>query len=133
MPEYYLSIENDRIPLCHYANMIRRGTEYVDSAIARNIQHSLKNYRDGNHFRHLAELYEADELTSAINRIVEDINHRFTLSVLTKDFKSNDLLLSAKNLLRDRNEPNTILQQIDKEIGNYPWNRQKEFRSSSAR
>lgn len=88
-------------------------TEYVDSAIARNIQHSLKNYQDGNHFRHLAELYEADELTSAINRIVEDINHRFTLSVLTKDFKSNDLSLSAKNLLRDRNEPNTILQQID--------------------
>lgn len=88
-------------------------TEYVGSAIARNIQHSLKNYQDGNHFRHLAELYEADELTSAINRIVEDINHRFTLSVLTKDFKSNDLSLSAKNLLRDRNEPNTILQQID--------------------
>ena len=88
-------------------------TEYVDSAIARNIQHSLKNYQDGNHFRHLAELYEADELTSAINRIVEDINHRFTLSVLTKDFKSNDLSLSAKNLLRDRNEPNMILQQID--------------------
>lgn len=88
-------------------------TEYVDSAIARNIQHSLKNYQDGNHFRHLSELYEADELTSAINRIVEDINHRFTLSVLTKDFKSNDLSLSARNLLRDRNEPNTILQQID--------------------
>ena len=29
--------------------------EYVDSAIARNIQHSLKNYKDGTHFRHLAE------------------------------------------------------------------------------
>lgn len=89
--------------------------EYVDSAIARNIQHSLKNYKDGTHFRHLAELFEADELTSAINRIVEDINYRFTLSVLTKDFKSNDLSLSAKNLLRDRQEPNTILQQIDTE------------------
>ena len=88
--------------------------EYVDSAIARNIQHSLKNYQDGRHFRHLAELYEADELTSAINRIVEDMNHRFTLSVLTKDFKSNDLALSARNLLKDRSEPNTILQQVDK-------------------
>ena len=29
--------------------------EYVDSAIARNIQHSLKNYKDGTHFRHLLE------------------------------------------------------------------------------
>lgn len=90
-------------------------SEYVDSAIARNIQHSLKNYQYGNHFRNLSELFEADELTSAINRIVEDINHRFTLSVLTRDFKSNDLALSAKNLLRDRLAPNTILQQIDTE------------------
>lgn len=88
-------------------------TEYVDSAIARNIQHSLRNYRDGTRFRHLAELYEADELTSAINRIVEDINHRFTLSVLTSEFKSHDLALSARNLLRDRDHPNTILQQVD--------------------
>lgn len=87
--------------------------EYVDSAIARNIQHSLKNYKEGTHFRHLFELFEADELTSAINRIVEDINHRFTISVLTRDFKSNDLSLSAKNLLRDRKEPNAILLQID--------------------
>ena len=90
-------------------------TEYVDSAIARNIQHSLKNYQDGRHFRHLSELYEADELTSAINRIVEDINHRCTLNVLTKEFASNDLALSAKNLLRDRYNQNTVLQQIDTE------------------
>ena len=89
--------------------------EYVDSAIARNIQHSLRNYQQGNHFRHLSELYEANELTSAINRIVEDINHRFTLSVLTKDFKSSDLSISAKNLLRDRNSPSTVLMQIDTE------------------
>lgn len=93
----------------------KSASEYVDSAIARNIQHSLQNYQDGGHFRRLAELYEANELTSAINRIVEDINHRFTLSVLTDDFKSHDLSLTARNLLRDRNNPSTILQQIDKD------------------
>ncbi|MCC8127750.1 MAG: hypothetical protein LIO92_10205 [Clostridiales bacterium] len=87
--------------------------EYVDSAIAHNIQHSLKNYQYGNHFRHLTELYEAQELTSAINRVVEDINHRFTLDVLTRDFRSSDLSLSAKNLLRDREEPNDILCRVD--------------------
>lgn len=87
--------------------------EYVDSAIAHNIQHSLKNYQYGNHFRHLSELYEAQELTSAINRIVEDMNHRFTLEILTKDFRSSDLALSAKNLLRDRKEPSDILYQVD--------------------
>ena len=36
---------------------------YVDSAIAKNIQHSLRYYQDGGHFRHLAELYEKKELT----------------------------------------------------------------------
>ena len=88
--------------------------DYVDSAIARNIQHSLKNYQQGDHFRHLSELYEANELTSAINRIVEDINHKFTIKVLTKDFKSGDLSRSAKNMLRDRENPNDILYRIDK-------------------
>ncbi len=89
--------------------------EYVDSAIARNIQHSLKNYQYGNHFRNLSELYEANELTSAINRIVEDMNHRFTLEVLTRDFKSNDFSLSANNLLRDRENPSDVLFRVDKE------------------
>ncbi|MEE1126538.1 MAG: AAA family ATPase [Acutalibacteraceae bacterium] len=88
--------------------------EYINSAIARNIQHSLKNYQNGNHFRNLIELYDANELTSAINRIVEDINHRFTIEVLTKDFVSSDLSLSAKNLLRDREQSNDVLYRVDK-------------------
>lgn len=87
--------------------------EYVDSAIARNIQHSLKNYQYEGHFRSLRELYEKNGLTNAINRIVEDINHRFTIEVLTRDFKSNDLRLSAKNLRKDRDKPTDILDRID--------------------
>ena len=89
--------------------------EYVDSAIAGNIQHSLRNCKDGTYFRHLSELYTANELTSAINRIVEDINHRFTVEVLTETFKSHDLGRTSRNLLTDREAPNTILQQVDKE------------------
>ena len=88
---------------------------YVDSAIAKNIQHSLRYYQDGGHFRHLAELYEKNELTNAINRVVEDINHRFTKEVITREFKSGDLALSARNLRRDRFAPNTILDDIDVE------------------
>lgn len=86
---------------------------YVDSAIAKNIQHSLKYYQDGTHFRHLAELYEKNELTNAINRVVEDINHRFTKEVIMRKFKSGDLSRSARNLRRDRFAPNTILDDID--------------------
>lgn len=87
--------------------------EYVDTAIARNIQHSLRCYQHEGHFRSLQKLYEKNELTSAINRVVEDINHRFTFDVLTSDFKSNDLAISAKNLRSDRNSPKDILDRID--------------------
>lgn len=87
--------------------------DYVDSAIARNIQHSLKCYQHEGHFRSLQELYDAGELTSAINRIVEDVNHRFTIDVLTRNFKSNDLKISASNLRRDRFKPTDALDRID--------------------
>lgn len=89
--------------------------EYIDSAIARNIQHSLKYYQDGGHFRQLFNLYEKGELTSAINRVVEDINHRFTREVLTRTFKSNDLGISARNMLHDRSNPTDIYQNIDRD------------------
>lgn len=88
---------------------------YVDSAIAKNIQHSLRYYQDGCHFRHLAELYERNELTNAINRVVEDISHRFTKEVITREFESGNLARSARNLRRDRFAPNTILDDIDTE------------------
>lgn len=87
--------------------------EYVDTAIARNIQHSLRCYQYEGHFRHLRDLYDKNELTSAINRVVEDINHRFTLEVLTQDWKSHDLGVSASNLRRDRENPTDILDRID--------------------
>lgn len=87
--------------------------EYIDSAIARNIQHSLKNYQYESHFRSLKELYEKNELTSVINQIVENINHRFTLEVLTKNFRSHDLHVSAKNLRKAKENPTDILDQID--------------------
>lgn len=87
--------------------------EYVDSAIARNIQHSLKNYKYEDHFRSLRDLYEKNELTNAINRIVEDMNHRFTMEVLTRDFKSNDLKISAGNLRKDKKAPTDILDRVD--------------------
>lgn len=89
--------------------------EYVDSAIAKNIQHSLKYYQDAGHFRHLQSLYDKNELTSAINRIVEDINHRFTIDVLVRDFISHDLGLSARNLRKDSNQPTDVLDNIDKD------------------
>lgn len=99
----------------HILNNVNSVNEYIDTAIAKNIQHSLKYYDNGNHFRHLHELYENDELTNVINRVVEDINHRFTKEVLIKEFKSNDLSISARNLRKDRNNPNIILDEINHE------------------
>ena len=63
---------------------------YIDTSIAGNIQHSLAGYKAGGHFRHLIDLYEAGELTNAVNRLIEDMNHRFLASVITGEFISHD-------------------------------------------
>lgn len=105
--------------------------EYIDSAIAHNIQHSLKNYEYEGHFRSLRELYEKNELTNVINRIVEDINHRFTLEVLTREFRSGDLRISAKNLRKNREKPNDILDQVDLQKINLRLKELLEIRNKS--
>ena len=89
--------------------------EYIDSAIANNIQHSLTKYKDGDHFRHLRALYDAGELTSVINRIVEYENNQFTVKVLTKFFKSGDLHKTSNNLLKDKNNEyySNLFQLVD--------------------
>ena len=89
---------------------------YIDTAIARNIQHSLSCYKDGGHLKGLYELYQNGELTGAINRIIEDMNHDFLLSVLDRDFKSHDYGEAASNLRRARDveERTDILDRINR-------------------
>lgn len=89
---------------------------YIDTAICKNIQHSLKCYHKGRYFRHLRELYDANELTNAINRIIEDENHDFTVQVITDLFESHDLGSTAQLLrkARDEDKRTDILDEIDK-------------------
>ncbi|MBR1623607.1 MAG: AAA family ATPase, partial [Pseudobutyrivibrio sp.] len=91
----------------------KHAEEYIDTAIARNIQHSLKAYQHGGHFRLLIDLYERGELTNVINRVVENINHSFTKAVIERTFKSHDISVTAANLLRDREEPINIKEHMD--------------------
>ena len=72
--------------------------KYIDTAISRNIQHSLKNDSFGEYFNQLRKLYEKGELTNVINRIVQNMNHQFLLRVIQEKFKSSDFG-SARNLL----------------------------------
>lgn len=88
---------------------------YIDTAICSNIQHSLECFKNGRYFRHLKTLYEADELTNAINRIIESMNHDFAVKIITQEFKSNDLR-SAAQMLRSAKEDSkrtNILDTID--------------------
>lgn len=89
---------------------------YIDTAICKNIQHSLKCYQKGRYFRHLRELYDANELTNAINRIIEDENHDFTVKVITDLFESHALDSTAQLLRKARDEENRtdVLDTIDK-------------------
>ncbi|MCF0254618.1 MAG: AAA family ATPase, partial [Duodenibacillus sp.] len=62
---------------------------YVSSAIAENMQRSLRRCRDGMHFRRLRGLCDRGELADAISRAVEGINRRFALDILARDFRSS--------------------------------------------
>ena len=75
--------------------------KYIDTAISRNIQHTLKNDHYGEYFNHLRELYEKGELTNVINRIVQHMNHRFVLRVVEDEFKSHDFGSAKELLLHD--------------------------------
>lgn len=90
-----------------------KAEEYIDTSIARNIQHSLKMYQYGDHFRSLLDLYEKGELTNVINRVVENINHRFTKNVIESTFKSHDLAVTSVNLRKDKKHPIDLNANID--------------------
>ena len=75
--------------------------KYIDTAISRNIQHTLKNDHYGEYFNQLRELYEKGVLTNVINRIVQHMNHRFVLRVVEDEFKSHDFGSAKELLLHD--------------------------------
>lgn len=75
--------------------------KYIDTAISRNIQHTLKNDHYGEYFNQLRELYEKGELTNVVNRIVQHMNHRFVLRVVEDEFKSHDFGSAKELLLHD--------------------------------
>lgn len=75
--------------------------KYIDTAISRNIQHTLKNDRYGEYFNQLREIYDRGELTNVINRIVESMNHQFLLRVVQEEFRSHDFGSAKELLLHD--------------------------------
>lgn len=88
--------------------------KYIDTAISRNIQHTLKNDHYGEYFNQLRELYEKGELTNVINRIVQHMNHRFVLRVVEDEFKSHDFGSAKELLLHDLPaERATLLYDVD--------------------
>ena len=89
--------------------------KYIDTAISRNIQHTLKNDHYGEYFNQLRELYEKGELTNVINRIVQHMNHRFVLRVVEDEFKSHDFGSAKELLLHDfPAERATVLYDVNK-------------------
>lgn len=88
--------------------------KYIDTAISRNIQRTLKNDNFGENFNQLRELYDKGELTNVINRIVENMNHRFLLRVVEEKFKSHDLGSARQLLLHELpSETAHVLYDVD--------------------
>lgn len=84
---------------------IASSTDYMNSAIVENIQHSLGVLdNDPDFYTCLKRVYYDNQLTGLINRILDDIKHRFAERVLNKPFKSSNLgalTQRIRNLVRD--------------------------------
>ena len=88
---------------------------YIDASIVHNILHSLDCYKDGNNFDRLKELKYTNDLPGIINRIIQDLNHRFLASILNKSFKSTDYG-SLKDLMRKNKKSEYLRTFLDKNI-----------------
>lgn len=95
----------------------RSASRYIDIAIARNIQNSLKYYNWGSNFRSLYDLYGKGQLTDAINRVIEDVNHRFLTDSLNEDYESANLTELDRNTSKLNNgvEEYSILAIVDRD------------------
>lgn len=85
--------------------------EYIDSAIAKNINYSLERYRGGEYFASLHELYANDLLVGVINKIVNRPDHSFLRRDFAQEF-SSDSYGAAKSNLNRRNR-GTGLKPLD--------------------
>ena len=74
--------------------------EYTNTAIARNIQHSLDNLGRDGEYGALASFREKGEMTTFINKIVELYTRRFTMEIVNKKFKTHDFLNLKKYAVR---------------------------------
>lgn len=70
---------------------VEAARRYVDIAVCKNIQQSLIYCEKGSQLRHLKPLYENDVLTTAISRIIENMNYSFLLDVITREFKTSEV------------------------------------------
>ncbi len=92
----------------------RPGTDgYADSAVLRDMEHSLRHFQDSGRFRCLQELYGRGELNRAVRQVTEDISRRFTLEVLAGDFRPDGPETARKNPGRDREQPDRVPDRID--------------------
>ena len=111
--------------------------KYIDTAISRNIQNTLKNDHYGEYFNQLKELYNNGELTNVINRIVENINHDFLLKVIEDKFKSHDFGSAKDLLLHDAPSLRAyVLNDVDKlgkKVVTYSIENSSDFRAENIR
>ena len=90
--------------------------DYVGLAISKNIENTLSHFDRGTRFRELYGLHMVNEFTGVVNRIVEDINHRFVLEVLERDFASGDLWNALKNIRQSGMDEGFELEQVDYDL-----------------
>ncbi len=80
--------------------------EYIDTAVAQNIHHSLQNHPQSRHFLALFTLNESDELTDTIHKTIRELNRTYTQELLVRthapDPRYSAILKQLQELLEDQ-------------------------------
>lgn len=87
--------------------------DYVRLSVSENIENTLSRFDKGTMFGDLYNLYKAGKFTGLVNRVVEDTNHRFTVSVLQEAFSSTDLSNLRRNMLRSGGDREVMATSMD--------------------
>lgn len=89
-------------------------SDYTHSAIANNIQHSLKYCQNGELFGELYRYYKNGSLNTVIQKNITSFNRRFVRSVLFEKFNSHEIGILSKYMgSRVRHENKKIIANSD--------------------
>lgn len=124
-PEYNTIFQKDLDEYIEYGGTMTDGREvynqedgltslraYSNTAIADNIEHTLRNWDMGSHYMHLQRVLDDGDLRNYIFKNVQKFNRTFLYSTAAELFRSADLHTAADIARNNKNIPREVRNSL---------------------